>query len=313
MNGLILPYAYGLGDIIRHEPLIRGIKEKYPEIKLSMYNARDGLLKNIPSLSFSNILSYRFDLIVNLQEVHDFKFLHEKKYLWKELLGVTNEYKATNQAVYDDFRSYKDFCQPFDVLYKLREKVNKNLATWLCEICDIFPTDKRIHYYLSEEEIKFSEKYTEGFILLHPKACGIMGPSFVDSVEKRNWDILKFKDFVSQNPQFQFIAIGSKEDYPVIKDLEGPNCTLSIDSLRNNLALLTKAKYFIGLDSGPSHVAFALDVPSLVLYCGIFKHACTPIEPRVKHIMYHKDLDTIKNITVKEVQEQFEYLQKLNN
>jgi ADP-heptose:LPS heptosyltransferase len=199
MNGLIIPYPGGLGDLFRNELLVRGIKEKYPGINITMLTSREGLLKNIPSLSFSRILSYRFDLIVNLQIDHDFNFLQEKKYLWKELIGITDKTVATNQSAFDNFCSYKDFYQPFELLYKLREKINKNLATWLCEICDIFPIDKRLHYYPTEEELKYADSFTEGFILIHPKSFGVMGPPFENSVEKRNWSIPGFKTFIQQN------------------------------------------------------------------------------------------------------------------
>jgi hypothetical protein len=61
-----------------------------------------------------------------------------------------------------------------------------------------------------------------------------------------------------------------------------------------------------------SHVAFSVDTPSLVLYCGIFKHACYPIQPAVRHILYSKAVDNVLEITVEDVQTQFKQLVSSN-
>jgi hypothetical protein len=316
MKCLVIPFGTGYGDLLRHEPLLRGIREKYGDIQISFYAPSADILKNIPYVEPINILNFRFDLIVNLDPDFDFGFLYQKRSQWGEIIGITNPGQATNQHAYDLFNLTRDFNQDLNDLYKVRESHGKNLAYWLCDICNISPQDPKIHYYPTEDELGeafvFTQNIVKPIVIMQVKTRGRLGYPFQDKGGMKNWPIECFKEFIKVNLEYQFIVVCSEAERPEIMQLESDHCMIYAGGLRQNLALLYAADFFVGLDSVVSHVAFSMDSPSLVLYCGIFKHACYPIQSPVKHILYSKAVDNVLDITVEDVQNQFKQLLSLN-
>jgi hypothetical protein len=317
MKCLVIPFGTGYGDLIRHEPLLRGIHEKYGDAQICFYAPNADILKNIPFVTPINILNFRFDLIVNLDPDFDFGFLYQKRSQWGEIIGITNPGQATNQQAYNLFNQNRDFDKGLDDLYKFRESHGKNLAYWLCDICNLSPKDGfSTHYYPTEDELgeafAVTQNMAKPLVIMQVKTRGRLGYPFQNRGDMKNWPIDRFKQFIEQNPEYQFIVVCSEAERPEIMQLESDHCMIYARGLRQNLALLYTADFFVGLDSVVSHVAFSVDTPSLVLYCGIFKHACYPIQPAVRHILYSKAVDNVLEITVEDVQTQFKQLVSSN-
>lgn len=71
----------------------------------------------------------------------------------------------------------------------------------------------------------------------------------------------------------EIVIIGTKDDKTVSDNIKEIAKTKVIDAvgkttLNGLAALLKKANLFIGTDSGPSHIAAAVDTPSVILYSG---------------------------------------------
>jgi ADP-heptose:LPS heptosyltransferase len=73
---------------------------------------------------------------------------------------------------------------------------------------------------------------------------------------------------------FATVFLGGKEDleyiHKAVKILQHPYCiTAGITNITQSAAILRRAKLFIGNDSGPAHLASAVNVPVIVLFSGV--------------------------------------------
>jgi len=115
------------------------------------------------------------------------------------------------------------------------------------------PTREYPRLYLSEKERCMDPGITGPFVLLHlesltdknyRKAYGINWAAVADRLSRDGYTVLQL----------------GKDPVPIKGVIHRPT------SLREMMALLAKASLFIGLDSGPSHLAAALGVPSILLF-----------------------------------------------
>lgn len=148
-NILIIPYATAFGDLIRHEPLIRALATQYPEAEIVLHAPSIDILKGMQKIIPTSILSFNFELIVNLNSSLDFDFLYSKKDLWGKLIGYTTTATATNQIAYEQFAKFKNFengLSGLQKLYDYRQNNKKNVSQWICELCGFSEADAKTRF-----------------------------------------------------------------------------------------------------------------------------------------------------------------------
>lgn len=104
----------------------------------------------------------------------------------------------------------------------------------------------------------------EDFVVFHTGARKLL----------RRWSLQKWAElavFVYQRYEMQVIFVGGPEDEADIKKIQGklPFETYSYagqGTLLDYAALVGKAKFMVGNESGPMHIAAAMDVPVLALF-----------------------------------------------
>jgi ADP-heptose:LPS heptosyltransferase len=327
----IIPWAFGIGDLIRLDPLIRGIKEKYTNSKISLFCLKNAeALKFHPCIDeFFTIWCSRCDLIYNCNSTGHgcLNVILQDSNKYKSLLGYTSSTTGDNQQAIDDFSQYVSWDKGFDFVYDIRNKNKKNLSKFLCDICDIQPSDPKIYFYLSKESEEFAQQFlkqcTKPKIIIHAHSEGkIIGTKHVSKVFGeidlgkqgiKNWGKQKFIELINiLKHNYDCILIGTKKDEQEIDEIvNATGCIVCKDRSFNNVAALIKnSDYFIGVDSGPSHVALAFEVPSITLFCKVFSYTCHPVEPKATHKFLSKHPSSIEEITVDEVYEEFKNLRK---
>ncbi|MBZ5856367.1 glycosyltransferase family 9 protein [Flavihumibacter profundi] len=115
--------------------------------------------------------------------------------------------------------------------------------------------------YLSDKE-KNSINRQKPFAIIHLKASsaaknfrnafGINWDSVIEHLENTGFDIVEIGDAPGLIPQYY-----------------------QSTSIREMIALMSKASLFIGIDSGPSHIAASLEIPSIVFFGAVnpeFRH-----------------------------------------
>jgi ADP-heptose:LPS heptosyltransferase len=106
----IIPWSNGIGDLIRHEPLLRSIKEKYPDSHISVFCQRNQeVILKLPFVDqvFSMWCS-RCDYIYNCNFSSNSAILEQillDKGKYKELIG------------FNSFDINKDLINEFSKLY----------------------------------------------------------------------------------------------------------------------------------------------------------------------------------------------------
>ncbi len=116
--------------------------------------------------------------------------------------------------------------------------------------------------YLSPQEEALSTGISGPFVVLHlesmtdknyRKVYGVNWATISASLKAQGYTVLQ----LGQHPE------------PI------PGVVHRSTTLREMIALLKKASFFIGLDSGPSHIAAALEIPSLIFFGAVtpaFRH-----------------------------------------
>jgi ADP-heptose:LPS heptosyltransferase len=107
--------------------------------------------------------------------------------------------------------------------------------------------------YLSENEKNTSPGIEGRFVVLH-----------LESLTDKNYRKVYGIDWATIVGQLL------KDGYHVVQLGQHPEMLSNVEhrktTLREMIALLSKASFFIGLDSGPSHIAAALGVPSILFF-----------------------------------------------
>ncbi len=119
--------------------------------------------------------------------------------------------------------------------------------------------------------------------------------------ESRRWGTDKYRELTKQliaDYGFKVILIGSADDQKEGQDLAEATSTKNVvnlagkTSLREVAAILSRAKLFIGNDSGPAHLAAAVGAPIIVL-SGADNPSSTSPQTVRKSLIYLAELECI--------------------
>jgi heptosyltransferase-3 len=137
----------------------------------------------------------------------------------------------------------------------------------------------RIKLYLTPTEIKFAKSLLNQHKLLKSKF--LVGYQIVSFPTRsyRDWPILNFLSLAHKileiKPNAFFIIFGSMDDRSKLTNFikhmpEDSYLDLTGLSLRKSAAVMSLIDLYIGVDTGPSHMMSAFDVPMLTMYHGKF-------------------------------------------
>jgi heptosyltransferase I len=91
------------------------------------------------------------------------------------------------------------------------------------------------------------------------------------------WDNRKFAgliDYISEKGKLTGVLVGSGKDYRIIREIVSLTKAGALDfsgktDFQSLAELIRRASLFIGVDSGPAHIAAAFDIPSVVIFSGV--------------------------------------------
>lgn len=194
-------------------------------------------------------------------------------------------YNETLKIPYDENtidRNAKVICEPLDIKIDKEDILNK----------------KSFLFYPSDYKSVLVDNYN----------LIVIGSTW----ESRNYPKEKFVELVEKLERFTYIVWGNQEEYEKALWMETKSKYLKIlpkGNLNTLKAVIANSKLLIGNDTGPTHMAWGLNIPSITIFgpTPINRVYITPINKVIKsnsevnHYKLNKQDFSIKNIEVDEI------------
>jgi ADP-heptose:LPS heptosyltransferase len=274
-----------LGDVVTMLPSIRCFHENIPRAQLHFaidVRYASVIRKFIPSAiihpldktdSFAGILSAvqslldkNFDLISSMSPSLRNAFLSFR------LKGTYKVGFFESYSVYTPFL-HKNHIKSYGIAKTHSQTYyNENIEERGLKICKQLGFETKIKNtstgHLKLQKYKSSEipsSIKSPFVVLHP----------FSGWKYRNWNIERYSDLANQiikKTEFNLVVIGSETERKagegLMASINNPEKVFAIfnHNLDEMIAVISGAKLFIGNDSGPLHLASALNVPSIGLF-----------------------------------------------
>lgn len=270
----------GLGDAVLGTPVIKNIKNLMPEVRISVvtFNFSKPIFENNPHIEKINGISghpkpselkklvkdlnaQNYDLVINLHARHfSSKIVKKIKARWK----INRSYFIREK--YSDILIGSD--HNFD-----KPSIERDLDC--LRAIGFKPLDKNPEIFITHEEDKWAEDLmakkkidpSKKLIIIHPTTNN----SYTD------WGLDRFINLASQlinNHGHQVLACFPEKEQSISELLveQLKEIYVHVGSLRQNMALISKADLMIDNCSAPSHISSALKIKTLVLLGADYKN-----------------------------------------
>lgn len=138
----------------------------------------------------------------------------------------------------------------------------------------ISPAGRQLSYFPSDDELAKTDLWLAEKGLADAPLIGLQLQSFPGKAY-RDWPPGHFAQLIAALhavcPEFRFILLGGPESRTVAQTLAatcGPHVVVAagIGSFRQSAALIARLAMYVGVDTGPTHLAGALGVPMVAMY-----------------------------------------------
>lgn len=334
---IVISKYVGLGSIIQATPLIRTLRKKFPDAKIVFVSTRanEALLKHIPEINETVLVSDKNISAVistSLASIKKMWALKPDLYIDLEFYSnyssiMTTLSKATNRlGFYKQDKAYRkgiyNYLAPFSIQMPISETYLQFAGLVHCgEIISELKIAVHDDAYWGTIGKKTGLKEGEKYIVVNPNASDLR-------VERR-WPKLSYIqaiDYVLKEfPSYKVVLIGNAAESAYVKEIEAGHKGHSnlIDSsgkinLSELIFLIMHSDLMLTNDTGPMHIAFALNTKTISLFgpCspqqyGRIKNGitfykkvhCSPCVHKFVTPPCHGDNICMKNISVAEVEQ----------
>jgi heptosyltransferase-3 len=291
---LIIHVSGRVGDSLYATPAIMAIREAYPNCKISLlaHKNRLELFQNMPGIYLIGSISNKrakwkgwftlkkYDLVIVFN--HQEELLDITRYTLR-VGKKTIAYKTSDEKINDKLfiglkpcpSNHSANAEPIAQGF-----LNIPMAMGIKKI------NQRIRFFPTKEEINEAQsiiaKYSTG------KGSFLIAYQIISFPTRayRDWPVKNYitlsKKIISQMPNAHFLLFGSNEDRDKVQAVQNTlgnsRCTnLTGLSLRLTAAIMTKLNLYIGVNTGPTIMMSAFNVPLIALYHGLLpSKLCAP-------------------------------------
>lgn len=279
---LIMKFS-GFGNIVLALPTVRAIKQKYPksEIVFLTHTINKAIIEKDPAINkiitfdiennfktftnifylFSKIKKENFDLIFDLEQFSRFSALISFFSKAKIKIGFDTKGQG-REKLYDLKIDYNNFQHTSKTFADLGKSVGANIDFKNTKIYLTKQDKQKIDLLLNQNKINKKDI----LIGIHP-GCGTNNP-------KRKWQKEKFAqlaDFLIENYNYKIFFTGTNNEKNLVKEIQNLMKNKSLDfsgevNLRELSELISRCKIFVSSDTGPLHLASAMNIPIISFF-----------------------------------------------
>ena len=281
---VVCKYA-GLGSIIQATPLIQTLRKKYPHSKIIFVTMQSNaaLVKHIPEINETYVISDK-----NLWTVLKSSIRLIRK-MWRNRPGlyidlefysnysgiITTLCTSTNRfGFYNKDKGYRkgiyNYLVPFNIENPIAETYLQFARVLKCEeiITDLkIEVDTAAHKPAIDK--KLGSLSATNYMVINPNASDLR----LERRWPREFYVETIIYLLKKFPQLKIILIGNKFESAYVQEIEStipshPNLINSSGklSLPELIVLIAGAKLMLTNDTGPMHIAFALNVKTISLF-----------------------------------------------
>lgn len=270
-----------LGDVVCTTPVFAAVKEKYPDCRVIVLgNKRNtGLLDNHPHVDKYVVWEDDFDLLKNnlVSEKIDFACITSPTFIGLAYLYLLRIPIISVPTIKNGFSPYETVS--FKLLRFVAHNIDHVMGNYapreylrLLEPINIFSDN-------TKKILKFSKNADNKIVVyidslkLNDSIKVIISPSAGNKA--KNWraeNFSKVADYLISKYNANVFVIGSKSDEIEIKEMISKSANsikiinaISLFSLDELKAFISKANLFISVDTGPIYIAEAFDIPTIDL------------------------------------------------
>lgn len=309
---ILVIHVARFGDTLLTGVAIRALKQAYPEAEIDFlgHPKRYDIIRGLPELSHVDAISKKsapfkgwcsrllgrkpYDLAVVWG--HDAAIHRYAQRVARQLVVQQIKHEGVNESLR----------AAGHVVLKMPSDKDIPLADWLLTLVErglgVTTQDRRVAYSVLPAERAWAQEWlAQAFAgIQNPEAFPLIGliiesfPTF----KHRDWPIEHFvvlcRGIVDRYPQARFVLLGSqlpKQKIAALKAVVGDRMAQAADrlSMRESGAIMSCLDLYIGIDTGPSHVAAGIGVPMVCLFhCARRgRLVLSPVRPEVVTMIEH--------------------------
>lgn len=297
MQEILVLYVARLGDTLLITPVLRHLKDQYPHARITFLGHKRSidLVRHLPYVDHIDAISKtkapylgwlsrgRYDLALIYGQ--DGALVRYGERVAKQVI-------CFDQQGIESSKRTTVVPKPRHLMHAVDERA------LLLTPLNAPLKNSRLDYQVSRQEQAWINHFIRDQGWQDRLLITLKPQSFVDK-NYRDWPApltLEFcQKFLAEFPQSHFILLGLKEDQPqlqpLVDALEGRATSLAgYLNLRQTAALMSQSQFYLGVDTGLTHLAGALCLPMVALYhcrhrgrylapldhpyCGVVDHPC---------------------------------------
>lgn len=257
---ILIIKLFTMGDAIMCTPVIKAIKEKYKEYEVNVVSSYPWgeIFENNPYI----------DNLIILKSPNRSKLLGYKVYdiVTTKFVEIQNWEKVFQLNCLDHYPEYR--------------RTGLHLSDFYASMAGVYPLeDKKYYVFLLDEHKLKIRKLLDS---LEIKSKRFFSIHTNGGWNLKNWDDKKWvelSNLLYEKYKMYTVLIGGKNEGRHIESKYIYNLAGKL-SIKETAALISESLLFVGLDSGPMHLACALEVPVVALYGNTHPKVS---EPRTKN------------------------------
>jgi len=271
-----------IGDLICSTPVLPVLKERFPNAKITLLTGKEGkaVFKENPLVN--ELIVFHTNWFSRAKILNPIEFIKIVLRLRKEKFDLGYDLRGDIRNIFlmslggVKFRIGYEIAGGAGLLHRIGEYDNRlhqaelNLKLLTNSAPDREHLKPKI-YISGEERQEADELLSRAGIGLGNRAIAIHPEAGYPSKE---WDETNLNELIErliQDPKNKIILLGLKRAKKIAARFKSSEQVIDLVgrlSLRQMIAVISRCSAFIGNDSGPSHIAQALEVPALVIASG---------------------------------------------